>query len=75
MTIFYCLRFEIHQPGGPGPSIRIPQEQSGPVISPVTRFPLTVPHIQAIQAVQLRMLVNHGDEVTVIFLGIYWLGN
>jgi hypothetical protein len=31
MTIFYCLRFEIPQTGGPGPRIYIPQEEGGPV--------------------------------------------
>jgi hypothetical protein len=33
MTTFYCLRFEISQPGG-GPRIYIPQEQGVPVIPP-----------------------------------------
>jgi hypothetical protein len=28
------------QPGGPGPCIYIPQEQSGPVIPPGTGFPI-----------------------------------
>jgi hypothetical protein len=39
VTIFYCLRFETPQPGGPGPRISIPQEQGGPVIPPGTGFP------------------------------------
>jgi hypothetical protein len=29
----------LHQPGGPGPHIYIPQEQGGPVIPPGTGFP------------------------------------
>jgi hypothetical protein len=39
MTIFYCLRLELPQPGGSGPRICISQEQSGPVIPPGTWFP------------------------------------
>jgi hypothetical protein len=39
VNIFYCLRFETPQPGGPGPSIYIPQEQGSPVIPPGTGFP------------------------------------
>jgi hypothetical protein len=38
-TLFYCLRFETPQPGGPGPRIYIAQEQGGPVIPPGTAFP------------------------------------
>jgi hypothetical protein len=36
--IFYCLRFETPQPGEPGPSLYIPQEQCGPVIAPGIGF-------------------------------------
>jgi hypothetical protein len=39
MTTFYCLRFETHEPGGPGLRIYIPQEQGEPVIPPGTGFP------------------------------------
>jgi hypothetical protein len=39
MTIFYCLRFETPQLGGPGPRTYIPQEQGGPVIPSGTGFP------------------------------------
>jgi hypothetical protein len=39
MTIFYCLRFDTPQPGGPGPSIYIPLEKCGPVIPLETGFP------------------------------------
>jgi hypothetical protein len=39
MTIFYCLRFETPQHGGPSPCIYIPQEQGGPVIPSATGFP------------------------------------
>jgi hypothetical protein len=39
VTIFYCLRLETPQPGGPGPRIYSPQEQGGPVIPPGTGFP------------------------------------
>jgi hypothetical protein len=39
MTIFYCLTFEIHKPGGPHPRICIPQEQGGPVIASGIGFP------------------------------------
>jgi hypothetical protein len=39
MTIFYCLRFETPQPGGPGPRIYIfHEQQGGPVITPGTGF-------------------------------------
>jgi hypothetical protein len=40
ITRFYCLRFETPQPGGSGPRIYIPQEQSGPVIPPGTGSPI-----------------------------------
>jgi hypothetical protein len=36
--IFYSLKFETPQPGGPGPHIYIPQEQGDPVITPGTGF-------------------------------------
>jgi hypothetical protein len=38
VTIFYCLRIEIPQPGEPEPHIYIPQEQGDPVIPPSTGF-------------------------------------
>jgi hypothetical protein len=37
-TLLFHLK--LSQPGGPGSSIYIPQEQSGPVIPPGTGFPL-----------------------------------
>jgi hypothetical protein len=40
MLIFYCLRYETPQPGGPGPRIHIPQEQVSAVGLPGTGFPL-----------------------------------
>jgi hypothetical protein len=43
MTIFYCLRFDIPQHGGPGLRIYTPQVQDGPVIPPGTRFPFRCP--------------------------------
>jgi hypothetical protein len=43
MAIFFCLRFQIPQPRGPGPSIYIPQEQGGPVIFPRHWVPFPSP--------------------------------
>jgi hypothetical protein len=34
VIIFFCIRFETLQPGGPSPRICIPQEQGGPIIPP-----------------------------------------
>jgi hypothetical protein len=39
MAIFYCLRLQTPQPGGPGFRIYIPQGQGGQVMSPGTGFP------------------------------------
>jgi hypothetical protein len=38
MTIVLSLRFELPQPGGPGPLVYLPTEQGGPV-TPPTGFP------------------------------------
>jgi hypothetical protein len=40
-TMFYCLRFDTPQLGGPGPHIYIPQEQGNPVIPLGTGFPFS----------------------------------
>jgi hypothetical protein len=56
MTIFYCLRFETSQPGGPGPLIYIPQEQGGPVILPGTGFPFR--RLLRLAGLRWRILVS-----------------
>jgi hypothetical protein len=53
--MFYCLRFEPPQPGGPGPRIYIPLEQGGPG----TGFPFH----RLLQPCLLLITYRHGPHI------------
>jgi hypothetical protein len=67
-TIFYRLRFETPQPGGPGTHIYIPQEQGGPGIPPGIGFPfrrilwLAGMRLHVSVATVLPMMMNVGGK-------------